>query len=158
MAKEYPRGTFSLVVTDGAANMVAAHSAIRLGLPSVSTSICASHVIHNFFKDVGNIVEVDSLISKGKTLNAWLSCHEPSAKLRKHSKAHLKHELGIVQPSEVRFGAFFIMLHRHHRLAAALTALIAEPKFVADAAKTGKAAEKEHKQLKECIAIIKVRQ
>ena len=40
----------------------------------------------------------------------------------------------------------------------ALTALIAEPKFVADAAKTGRAAEKEHKQLKECIAIIKVRQ
>lgn len=156
MAKEYPEGTFSLVVTDGAANMVAAHPAIRLALPGVSTSICASHIIHNVFKDIGNLVEVDSLISKGKTLNAWLSCHEPSAKLRHHSKAHLKHELGIVQPSEVRFGAFFLMLHRHHRLAAPLTSLIADPKFVAEAAKTGRAAEKENKQLKDCMAIIKV--
>ena len=138
--------------------MVATHSSMKLGLPGVCVAICGSHVLHNFFKDIANIVQVAQLISKGKALNVWLSTQEPTAKLRLYSKSHLGHELGIVQASEVRFGGFFLMLHRYLRLKPALRSIITDAKFVAEASSTGGGAEaqKLRKPLKDAFGIIKV--
>lgn len=122
-----PPGSISLVVTDGASAMVAAHGLVRAHHPTVATAVCASHTIHNFFKDVGKIGAVDTLISKGQKVADLFKNREATRHtLARYSRPHLRRELGVVIGAETRFGSNFLVLHRLLRLRAALTSVVTD--------------------------------
>lgn len=126
-----PRGSISLVVTDGASAMVGALSILRVEHPTVATAICLSHVMNNFFKDVGAISAIKTLVSKGQKISDTFKNREkPRAVLHTYSVRHLGRALGVVVGADTRFGTYFIVLHRLRRLRRALEAAVADPAMV----------------------------
>lgn len=120
----------TLILMDGASVQLASQPALEIAFRGMLTGRCLGHCVNLFFKDVGGVAVVSAIIDKSVEINNWLKTQKPAALLRKYSNDHLGRSLGTITPTNVRFGLFFIMIERLHRLLPALRALVMDPLVV----------------------------
>ena len=103
------------VVTDSAANCVAARKKISEAFPSVVCSPCVAHCLDLLLEDVGKLPWAASIIADGHSVVKFITTHQASlAFFRAHST------LELLKPGETRFASYFIMLQRLHETKDAL--------------------------------------
>ena len=113
------------VVTDSAANCVAARRILNEQYPSITSSPCVAHCIDLLLEDIGKLQWANAIIKDGHTVVKFVTTHQASlAFFRSHSK-----DLELLKPGETRFASFFIMLQRLHKTKDALQETVTDREY-----------------------------
>ncbi|XP_057425784.1 uncharacterized protein LOC130719161 [Lotus japonicus] len=99
-------GIFVQVVTDNAANYVAAGRLLEAEFPKLYWSPCAAHCVNLMFQDIGKVAEVTETVSQAYNITKYIYNHCFALSLmRKHTNNR-----EILRPAPTRFATNFIAL------------------------------------------------
>lgn len=124
------------IVTDNAANYVAAGRLLEKEFPSLYWSPCAAHCINLMFQDIGKLPEVKEAVSHATNVTKYIYNHcYPLYLMRKFT-----HGREILRPAPTRFATNFIALQSILSQKNALRAMVTSQEWTTSAyAKEAKA-------------------
>ncbi|XP_073040130.1 uncharacterized protein [Primulina eburnea] len=94
------------VVTDNAANNMAAADLLKVTQPQIFWTSCATHTINLMLAAIGRLLKFSGILEKAKALTIFIYAHHRTlAIMRKYSK-----KSDIVRPGVTRFATSFLTL------------------------------------------------
>ncbi|XP_019431751.1 PREDICTED: uncharacterized protein LOC109338836 [Lupinus angustifolius] len=146
------------IVTNNAANYVAARRLLEREFPRIFWSPCAAHCVNLIFQDIGKLPEVTDTVSHAANITKYLYNHCHLLYLMRQ----FTHAKEIFRPAPTRFATNFIALQSILAQKDALRALVTSREWTSSAYSKDVKAKKCVEQVldsnfwKQCVDIVKI--